>query len=81
MKAPGFLRCHRHRDDERQEPIAVWPRRASTREDSGLRDRGQGLRRVLGQGKEALAAIPMDARLTPLPSCSTSKADVYQVER
>lgn len=31
-------------------------------------------------GKAALARIPMDARLTPLPDSSTSKADVYHIE-
>lgn len=31
-------------------------------------------------GKSALAKIPMDARVTPLPERGTSKADVYHVE-
>jgi cephalosporin-C deacetylase-like acetyl esterase len=31
-------------------------------------------------GKAALAKVPVEARLTPLPASSTAKADVYQVE-
>lgn len=31
-------------------------------------------------GKAALAKVPLDARVTPMPERSTAKADVYQVE-
>jgi cephalosporin-C deacetylase-like acetyl esterase len=79
LEAPGFLRCAASVTSEGREyrsvgtagfaPDAIQP----TVEDPADFDA------FWAAGKEALAKLPIDARLTPKPDLSTAKVDVYHV--
>jgi cephalosporin-C deacetylase-like acetyl esterase len=79
MKEPGFLRCAATttvdgRDYRSVGTAAYAPERiAPAVEDPPDFDT------FWAQGKEALAKLPVDARLTPKPDLSTGKVDVYHV--
>lgn len=80
MKEPGFLRCTASvtidgKTYRGMATAAFSPERiVATVNDPPDFDA------FWSAGKAALAKIPMESRVTPLPALSTAKADVYQVE-
>jgi cephalosporin-C deacetylase-like acetyl esterase len=79
LKEPGFLRCAVTTTVEGREYRSVGTAAYAPEKIVPAVENPADFDAFWAQAKEALAKLPIDARLTPKPDLSTAKADVYQV--
>ena len=79
MKEPGFLRCAVTTTVDGREYRSVGTAAYRAGEDRARGREPADFDAFWAQAKEALAKLPIDARLTPKPELSTGKVDVYHV--
>ncbi len=79
MKEPGFLRCVVTTTVEGREYRSVGTAAYAPERIAPAVGNPPGFDAFWARAKEALAKLPIDARLTPKPELSTGKADVYHV--
>ena len=79
MKEPGFLRCAATTSVDGREYRSVGTAAYAPEKIEPAVENPPDFDAFWAQAKEALAKLPVDARLTPKPDLSTAKADVYHV--
>jgi cephalosporin-C deacetylase len=79
MKEPGFLRCAATTTVDGRDYRAVGTAAYAPEAIESAVEDPSDFDAFWAEGKAALAKLPIDARLTPKPDLSTSKADVYHV--
>lgn len=79
LKEPGFLRCVATTTVDGREYRSVGTAAYAAEKIEPAVENPPDFDAFWAQAKEALAKLPIDARLTPKPELSTAKADVYQV--
>ena len=79
MKEPGFLRCAVTTTVDGRQYRSVGTVAYAPEKIEPAVENPPDFDAFWAQAKEALAKLPVDARLTPKPDLSTAKADVYHV--
>ena len=79
MKEPGFLRCAVTTTVDGREYRSVGTAAYAPEKIEPAVENPPDFDAFWAQAKEALAKLPIDARLTPKPELSTGKVDVYHV--
>jgi cephalosporin-C deacetylase-like acetyl esterase len=79
LKAPGFLRCALTANVDGREYRAVGTAAFAPEKIQPTVENPADFDEFWAAGKEQLAKLPVDARLTPKPELSTARAEVYHV--
>jgi cephalosporin-C deacetylase-like acetyl esterase len=79
LKAPGFLRCLVTTTVDGRDYRGVGTAAYAPERIEPTVENPADFDAFWAAGREALAKLPVDARLTPKPELSTAKADVYHV--
>ena len=79
LKEPGFLRCSVTTTVDGREYRSVGTAAYAPERIEAAVENPPDFDAFWGQAREALAKLPVDARLTPKPDLSTGKVDVYHV--